>query len=325
MFFAISGFLITMLLVREFDRSGTISMKGFYWRRSLRILPAYVAFLLVVFVLTRIGTVAMSPSDWAAALTYTVNFVREPSWAVGHVWSLSVEEQFYLVWPLLVMMLSPARARVVVLGYLIGAFVTRVVIWAFFPHQIHLIEDLTPLRLDAIATGCLLALLASEARFRTVMTRVASFVPALAVLAMVALAVSYAASQRITAYGVTLSYSFEACCMALIIWSMANSPQTRLGRVLETRPFVIVGLLSYSLYLWQQLFMIRDGHSILTMFPLNVLLAGLVAAVSYYVIELPFLRIKDRKPASAPTIAPAPAPAVAPSAAPAQVREAEIV
>ena len=103
MFFGISGFLITLLLLREWNRTNTISMKAFYARRALRILPVYFSYLFVVFVLIRLGVLHLKAGDWISALTYTVNFRAEPTWEVGHVWSLSIEEQFYLGWPLLLL------------------------------------------------------------------------------------------------------------------------------------------------------------------------------------------------------------------------------
>lgn len=306
-FFTISGFLITTLLVREWTRTGSVSLSQFYRRRSLRILPAYVVFLLVLAGLSQSGSVSISGLEWASALTYTVNFVREPSWVVGHVWSLSVEEQFYLVWPLLLLYLSPAGARRAVLVYLLCAPAVRIAIWLFLPDRIGLIETLTPLRLDAIAAGCLLALAAQHDGFRARLAAASTRNTPWLVLG--GLAASVAVSQTISAYGVTLSYSFEALCIASLIWFLVTQPESRLGRLLETRPLIIGGTLSYSLYLWQQLFLNPEHHGIVTSFPLNVFLAVGVAAVSYYAIESPFLRMKDRKGNAAVRLRVNPAPA----------------
>src|SRR5262245_3522199 len=162
MFFAISGFLITMLLARERRHTGSISLLGFYRRRALRILPAYFCFVFGVFILTRLDVLALRGAEWTALLTYTVNYLKDPTWDIGHVWSLSVEEQFYLVWPLLLVLVPLNRAFWVVLAYLAVAPVVRVGIWLFFRGHLQVIEDFTPLRLDAIASGCFLALLASR-------------------------------------------------------------------------------------------------------------------------------------------------------------------
>jgi peptidoglycan/LPS O-acetylase OafA/YrhL len=305
MFFGISGFLITTLLVREWNGSGAISLTGFYWRRALRILPAYVVFLMAMFALTRIGAVVISGSDWAAALTYTMNFVETPAWEVGHVWSLSVEEQFYVCWPLIVVLLSPGRALWVVAGYLVAAPVVRTAILLFFPGQLDVIEFLTPLRMDSIAAGCLLALLASRQAFRErarIDPRRAGMVTAAAAGVIV---LAYVASLSVAAFDLTLDYSIVAIANAVIIWSVAMAPATRLGRMLALKPVVFVGVLSYSLYLWQEVFLNRAAHW-WTAWPQNLVLSVLAAVASYYIVELPFLRIKDRGARHAHAAAPAP-------------------
>jgi peptidoglycan/LPS O-acetylase OafA/YrhL len=314
MFFAISGFLITMLLAREWNRTGTVSLRGFYRRRALRILPAYVTFLVVVYLLTRVHLVDLARTDWIGVLTYTVNFIREPAWAIGHVWSLSVEEQFYLVWPFVVLLLAPRRALFVVLAYLAAAPLIRVGIWAFFRSELHVIEELTPLRLDAIAAGCALALLAEKDAFRARFRQTSSQASWTIAVAVVAIAAGLFIGGDISAFDVTLRYSVEAAAMTAIIWSAASAPTTRIGRVLETRPLVWIGVLSYSLYLWQQLFLTPHSTHWTASFPLNVAFAGGAAVVSYYVVESPFLRIKDRKPAHAAAPSPRPGDVTQPAA-----------
>src|SRR5216117_3102727 len=114
LFVVISGFLITLLFLRERERHGTLSLRGFYTRRALRILPAYVAFLVVCAAIEALGAPGPTPSDWAGLLTYTMNW-HAPSlpsqWAVALTWSLSIEEQFYLLWPLLLLRAGPHSAR----------------------------------------------------------------------------------------------------------------------------------------------------------------------------------------------------------------------
>ena len=98
-FLVISGFLITSLLLKEHAHTGTVSLKLFYARRSLRIFPASYAFLACVGLLWLGGTIHLRPADIWHAASYTVNYVENTSWEVAHLWSLSIEEQFYLLWP----------------------------------------------------------------------------------------------------------------------------------------------------------------------------------------------------------------------------------
>lgn len=97
-FFVISGFLITWLMLNESHRQGRVSLKAFYVRRSLRILPVYCAFLLCVVGLQFFTRYQQSTLAWFGNLTFTTNFLGS-EFTTGHLWSLSTEEQFYLLWP----------------------------------------------------------------------------------------------------------------------------------------------------------------------------------------------------------------------------------
>jgi peptidoglycan/LPS O-acetylase OafA/YrhL len=94
-FFVISGFLITTLMLREWDKTGRVSLTGFYLRRSLRILPAYFFFLLFVFIFVSLGKLPFDNRAWGYLLTYTYNFSHNLRFdSIGQIWSLCVEEHF---------------------------------------------------------------------------------------------------------------------------------------------------------------------------------------------------------------------------------------
>src|ERR1019366_238747 len=98
-FFVISGFLICQQLIDESQAQGTVSLRRFWLRRSLRIFPPAFAFIGVMCTLNHTARF-LEPGDLTAAVTYTMNYHRQHAWQLGHLWSLSVEEQFYLTWPL---------------------------------------------------------------------------------------------------------------------------------------------------------------------------------------------------------------------------------
>src|SRR5262249_1060512 len=98
-FFVISGFLITQILLEELAESGTVQLGRFYFRRTLRIFVPYYAFLIALFALERAGVILVGPNDFQAAATYTTNYNPHAAWQLAHTWSLSVEEQFYLLLP----------------------------------------------------------------------------------------------------------------------------------------------------------------------------------------------------------------------------------
>ncbi|MGH9888077.1 MAG: acyltransferase family protein, partial [bacterium] len=149
-FFVLSGFLITTLLLRERARDGTISLRGFYLRRALRIFPAFYAYLAVLIVLRAAGTIAPSNSDLAFAGTYTMNFHAERAWQVGHLWSLSVEEQFYLAWPLTLIVLGTRRALILALAAIAVAPLVRMVTWVSWPALRELTDQMFPCVFDAL-------------------------------------------------------------------------------------------------------------------------------------------------------------------------------
>ena len=295
-FFAISGFLITLLLVREHQRSGSISIKSFYRRRFLRLMPAFVAYALVVFLLTRLGAAHVPNSDWLHVATYTVNFARKPAWEIGHIWSLSIEEQFYLVWPLALMLAGPRRARFLVIAGLAAGPVLRTALGLFFKDWLWVKDTWTPFRVDCIAAGCLLGLLASDPEFRRRVAVTSSNAWKYLSAAALILPLNHVLGMVSAKYGLLLGESVKAACIVAVIWACINHKDTRFGRLLEWKPAVTLGILSYSLYLWQQLFLNPHNGSWIAAWPQNAVLAVGTAALSYRFVEQPFLRIKDRKP-----------------------------
>jgi peptidoglycan/LPS O-acetylase OafA/YrhL len=294
-FFAISGFLITLLLLREFRKTDTISLKGFYARRFLRLMPAAVAYLVTVAVLQWAGRLHATSSNWVHAVTYTVNFDPAPNWELGHLWSLSIEEHFYLVWPLALLFLSPQRLLKASVAWLVAAPVVRLAMLFTAPDEMSRFENWTFFRVDCIAAGCLLALLSERERFRQV-THTSDGVAMLLIAVSFALVVGgYIAGLAISAYGMVLEQTVRAVCIAAVIWLTINHFRTAWGRLLDSRPFVVVGVLSYSLYLWQQLFLTHAGGGavgFMNRLPYALLFAIAAAVASHWLIERPFLGLK---------------------------------
>src|SRR5262249_20748685 len=132
-FFVISGFLMTVLLEREFDRTGRISLSGFLQRRAFRILPSFFVYLGVVAVLSAAGVLAVQRRDLLMAATFTMNYHAPRSWYVGHLWSLSVEAQFYLSWAALRIAVGRSGMLAVAVCALAAAPAARVAIYVLAP------------------------------------------------------------------------------------------------------------------------------------------------------------------------------------------------
>lgn len=318
-FFAISGFLITTLLLRERSASGTISLRGFYWRRAVRILPPLCAYLGVLAVLDGAGLLAIVARDWLAALTYTVNFIPGVTVPLGHLWSLSVEEHFYFLWPLLLVLAGIERSGIVALGCLLAQPALR---WCFyrFGNGVIDIDYATFTRLDTIACGCLLAILAHRigaARRNTIggqrlLDRAAMTLDRHAALGFgigaTLLVLSIFVLSHSGKYMIVARPLVDAMAIGLVLWTTSRHPSLLAARILDWAPLAWIGRLSYSLYLWQQLFLDpTHADRWVCQFPQNILLPFGAAVISHYCIERPCLRLRAMVGARQPLAEPQPA------------------
>jgi peptidoglycan/LPS O-acetylase OafA/YrhL len=304
-FFVISGFLITRLLLEERDQTGTINLRAFYWRRTFRILPAYWTYLAVVAVLASFGVVAAGPGAFARAIFFTTNYLNPDSWVVNHSWSLSVEEQFYLFWPFLLLMLGATRARKAAIVLMIATPLMRVITFVFIPDMRPNITSMLHLRVDALMIGCWAALTLEEFGSSAVLDFLAR--PLVAAGSTFYLVVISCVMRRAGVINAGFGYSLEAvCALSVITWGLRNA-ESAIGRVLNSKPFVHVGLISYSLYLWQQLWLSHELPAPVWRVPLQVAGAVICAELSYRFVEVPMLKLRStlkRTPAKQPQLAP---------------------
>jgi peptidoglycan/LPS O-acetylase OafA/YrhL len=296
LFFAISGLLICSRLLDEESRGGQISVKGFYLRRVFRILPAAIFYLLVIAILAALHVIPVFPMDWFASLFFFRNYVmlfeylnHSPlplHWYTGHFWSLSMEEHFYLVLPAVLVAFKRTR-RWVLAGMAVSVALWRMVL----THVIH--RDY-------------------QFNFRTDTHVDALLIPAMIALTLYPLTRNQAARRYIPAWSfpvflvtelllltirVPWFFTLQAIVLPLLILSTALHPSAVQGRILETKPLRWIGWISYSLYLWQQLFFgvnfagSPPGLALLRKSPINLLALLVCATFSYYVIEKPFIRL----------------------------------
>jgi peptidoglycan/LPS O-acetylase OafA/YrhL len=289
-FFVISGYLITSILLNEFARKGGVALSRFYLRRALRLFPAAYFLIAVVAVLAAKRFVRLERWDLEFALTYTMNFHQLRAWSLGHLWSLAVEEQFYLVWPVTLTMLGPSRS----VRFLCGVLAVAPLLRQFIPYVGPAFNF--AIWSDALATGCLLAILREPlSANRTYSCLLASrwffLVP------VAALAANIVPFTRI--YWLVSETIMNVAIAASIDWAMRNSTSA-VGRFLNQPTVSFMGVLSYSLYLWQQLFLNRYSNSTFCAFPLNIILALAAALASYLLIEAPILRMRAAFEAARP-------------------------
>lgn len=292
-FFVISGFLITLLLLRERARAGRVSLKAFYARRTLRIVPAYLFYLGCIAALQLRGRIHYPWQDWLAGATYMMSYRMDlkSSWCLVHTWSLSVEEHFYLLFPCLLVLRSPQKALRIVLIYIAATPILRYIIGKYL-NQILSADYCSLTEMSSIATGCAMAFLVWGAGFPAVRRGLQSHGNHTAVLGALLLLLSLCAG-RFARYHLAFEDPVDAVSFALIIAGLLYAPHSLAARLLNSRLLVVIGVLSYSLYLWQQPFT-GPGLTLLAPWPWN--LVGLICAaiLSYYCIERPFLQIKAR-------------------------------
>lgn len=290
-FFVISGYLITTLLVHEEAKHGRISLKNFYIRRAFRIWPVAYAFILVVAVLSSVGIITLPASNLIYASTFTMNHVLIGSWWTGHLWSLAIEEQFYLVWPIIFLVSARRQRLFFCICIILLAPVLRIVT---HEHASALYEHMQESLLflgDSLAAGCAMALASEKIESnivwgRILRSRLFVVVPLLSV-GMYATLAGYPGFYL--AFGETVAL----ICISATIWRVIHIRDASYW-LLNSKPFVAVGVLSYSLYVWQQLFLSPTANTIVNRLPFNLICVFGVGVLSYYFVESPFLYLRSR-------------------------------
>ncbi|MEZ5404554.1 MAG: acyltransferase [Bryobacteraceae bacterium] len=289
-FFVISGFLITTLLLKEHAKTGTVSLVLFYARRSIRIFPAALAFLAAMALAHYLHWIELHPRDMLHALTYTVNYHVNRSWFIGHLWSLSVEEQFYLLWPLTMLLLGPRRAFWFAAFMLVLSPCFRIAAWLFLRGNPLADAEMFPMVSDSLAAGCLLAGLRPHLESHRLYRHLLAGPSWLFLLAALLVL------NRFSIYvaGSTIGFAIENLLIAALVHRAVVNPGSAFGSFLNSAPVSAIGVLSYSLYLWQQPFLNRHSSAWVNAFPQNLVLAIGMAVISYRLLEHPLNALRHR-------------------------------
>ena len=302
-FFVISGFLITSLLLQEQRKRGSISLRGFYLRRAFRILPPLYFYIGVVVLLGITGRIALDRLDIFSSLFFFHNIAgNSVVWSVEHLWSISLEEQFYLVWPCILFIYMRRfgaagrfSAAIPPAAILILSPVARVLLGHQKNQLMHAI-GVHYLNFDFIMFGCLIALLQHAPRFESIYRAATHFwwlPPALMA------ACSIASARYENYFNLPVGYTINGATIAIFLLWCTRNPHSIIGRVLNWAPAVKIGVLSYSIYIWQTLFLhyrnteVFGTYTLISTFPGNWLGFFLLACFSYYVIEQPSLRLRS--------------------------------
>ncbi len=290
-FFVISGFLITHILLKELNNVGTISLKRFYFRRAFRIFPPFYLYLIVAGILVAIGLFQGTLRSFIVAATYTWNYLGGGSVLLEHTWSLSLEEQFYLLWPAALILLGRRKSSKLAFALIFLSPLSRVASYFLMPHHRAFLVAMLHTRVDTIMFGCLMALLWTNERFERFTRPLANGWVAATGALYVLVAHPILQAHLGGTYNLVLGLSVEAAFLSIILLYAVRVPASPFGRLLNTAALRHIGVISYSLYLWQQIFT-RENSA--PFFPWNLLPILICAELSYWLVERPSFRLRDR-------------------------------
>ena len=301
-FFVLSGFLITSILLEEWAQTGSVSLRNFYVRRGLRLVPALILLLITLLLLSNFffSQEEAAQTRWTIpiALVYLSDFFASlvpatPLGALRHTWSLAMEEHFYLLWPpFLLLLLKTGCSRRVLVVLTVSLALTvcchRALLFQFgvSPARTYYGFDT---RADALLIGCAAGMAVTWGLFREM-----SRLNALALALIVPFAISTDFASPIMHAG---GFTVLAAATALLLMNLVLKEKGTLHALLEAKPLVWVGRISYGLYLWHYP-MFKWIKYVSAPWPVKLTLGLLatfgVASVSFYLMERPLLRFKNR-------------------------------
>jgi peptidoglycan/LPS O-acetylase OafA/YrhL len=273
-FFVISGFLITQLLLKEENRTGSISLAAFYVRRASRILPPMLIYVLTAMVASGVGIMRLEPVEGMKAVSFLCNTsLVHCAYPFGHFWTLGIEEQFYLVWPLLLVMSGRFRVPLVTVSMIVAATcatISSLVIRDWYNNG---------LAVYCLASGVLFAL---SPRFRAVFAAVKRIRTWALLIPLLLLTPVCSDGHWDFGHPVAL-LAIPPILVCVVLARDGNVLGPQVSEALRK-----VGLMSYSLYIWDCFGLWHYVYPILR--GLSVLAVPL-AWVSYRYIELPFIAL----------------------------------
>jgi len=295
-FFVISGFLITTLCIKEKAITGNLSLKNFYIRRALRILPVAYLYIFVIATLNYFLKLNITFLSFVSSAFFLANlsFFKKPhlgvqsDWNLGHYWSLAVEEQFYILFPIFI-----KKKFSVYVGILVTViFLVPLIIYFQSIFSSLNIGILTAalryvIKFQGIAIGCLFSVLLFKGylnfgQYKLPLTVISIFM--------------------IFYLKFDVEFSLESCFKNLatsvfVGFIVVNniSPQTNvIYKFLNLKVLNFIGILSYSIYIWQQLFLSNDPKFPLSKYPINLIFLAIIPCLSYFYYEKYFLKLKAR-------------------------------
>ena len=304
-FFVISGFLITRLLLAEEKHTGVISLRKFYIRRAIRLYPVVIAYTLCV---VSVYILSRRDIDWKqplGSLFYFANYVYAPmprerwqdTMPFEPLWSLSVEEHFYFILPALIILLNKAPRKILITMVIVcvSCLIYRIILSNINYDLIYTnyFYMRTESRIDSLAYGVGMAALCEFDRGRKILARIASYRG----MAIGALILIFTLIYRDEIFRETFRYSLQGVAIFMCVSGVLFS-KTFFAYFLNISPIKFIGRLSYSLYVWSigvppLIALLLPGRGALQIF-LSLGLAFGLASLSYFCLEKPVMRLRHR-------------------------------
>ena len=292
-FFVLSGFLITRILWIQFKDTGTINLKNFFIRRILRLMPPLVLFYVLVISLMKTKFITYDTEGLLFAFFYLYNYVPLLHYRneLAHIWSLSLEEQFYLIWPFFILVIKKYNVLVVLVLIFIILSIAATIFLPEFAFEAHLRPHRWFLPAGGfIAIGAAVGLIQFKyEKFLIQMFQKNAF-------ALLFAAFLYLIPLFIPVFLVEVFSFLQAIGFGIFVCWIFYNQNSRFVAFLEFSPFVYIGKISYGLYVFQGVFLLTGPGSELKFqqFPLNLLLTFGLAILSYHLVEKPILKFKNR-------------------------------
>jgi peptidoglycan/LPS O-acetylase OafA/YrhL len=289
-FFTLSGFLITRILLHEYHEFKDINFTYFYKRRFLRLLPPLIAFYITIAILMHLKVIDSTGYGLLFSFFYLYNFVPNKFYTgeLGHTWSLALEEQYYLIWPFVISFLNKKTASVLIFLVLLACVISvylypELIITKGYRSERWFIPAVAP-----IMVGSFFAWLINkqDPLYSNYFTNEKTTIWAGLILFLFPLYTPI----------LELSFVIQSIGVSIIlIWIMYNQ-ESKLTCILSNRPLTYIGTISYGIYVYQGLFL-RTGPSgdlWIQQFPQNIILTLLTATLSFHFLEKPVLRLKRK-------------------------------
>lgn len=290
-FFVISGYLITSLLIKEHDSRKNIAIKSFFIRRSFRIIPVFLIYIVFIICVDHFLNLGLTKNNIIHSLTFTTNFDPAPNWYLGHLWSLAVEEQFYIFWPLLFLYFNK-HMKVIVVLLIVYSSLIRILVYRYDLSLFYLLNGFFT-KSDSIMIGALASLLNLKSLSIFMKKSLINYFLQLIAILLIVLFVFSSAHGKLGIIALPLGNTIISISIMYIILSYVHPKENYIYKALNSKFFTHIGILSYSIYIWQQFFIFKNV-ALLNKFPFNILTIYIVAYISYNFFEKPFLKIKER-------------------------------